>query len=224
MNKIALSAVALLAAGPALAGGFAPVVVAPAPTAPVVVPVAPVATSNWSGGYVGGQLGYGRLAVDDGDDEFDSLVEEDTYDGALYGLHAGYRFDFGSIVAGAELDFDGANIEIPAEDLDSEEPLEVGSIRRLKAQLGFDAGRVLPYVTAGLAQAVIQSDDEGLDEDLGGTYDGRFIGVGASYMLSDNFMVGVEALRHSFDDLEESAVPDGEFEVNTISLRGSFRF
>lgn len=226
MNKIALSVAALLAAGPALAGGFSPVVVPAAPAAPVAV-VTPVAPSaDWSGPYVGGQLGYGSLSIDDNDDTSDAPFEDENFNGGLYGLHAGYRFDFGRIVAGAELDFDGTQIEVDEEALGgAPAALEVGSVRRAKLQLGFDAGNFLPYVTAGIAQAKLNSESEEVEAVLGESADGNFIGLGASYMVSDRLMVGVEALRHSFDEFDSgSALEGADIDVNTISLRGSFRF
>jgi opacity protein-like surface antigen len=146
------AAAALLAAGPTFAGGFAAPVAVAAPAAPAVVPVTPViaATTDWSGAYVGGQLGFGRLTFDDQAGEAD--IEDETFDGALYGLHAGYMFDFGRIVAGGEIDFDGTQIDVTEA---GEDMAEVGSIARAKLRLGYDAGRVLPYVTAGLARVTL---------------------------------------------------------------------
>lgn len=221
------AAAALMVAGPAFAGGFAPVAVAPAPAAPVVI-APPAPSADWSGGYVGGQLGYGRLSADDGVAGVDVLgLEDDDYSGALFGLHAGYMFDFGRIVAGAEVDFDGANIDIEGAIPDAvvgDTPftVDVGSVRRAKLRLGFDAGQVLPYVTAGIAQVALNSDEVATLDDE--TFNGNFYGLGVSYALSDRFMVGVEGLRHSFDDFDGSALAGGEVDVNTITLRGSLRF
>ena len=56
------------------------------------------------------------------------------------------------------------------------------------------------------------------------------LGIGASFAVRENFMVGVEALRHEFENLPDSAegapVDDQEQDttINTITLRGSFRF
>jgi opacity protein-like surface antigen len=233
-NRILLaSAAALLAAGPALAGGFALPVATPAPAAPVIVPVTPViATNDWSGAYVGGHLGFGRLSFDDNDDDADLALEEDSYNGAVYGLQAGYMFDFGRIVAGAEVDFSGTQIEVDAEDaaadlnVMTDDAVNVGSVIRGKLRVGFDAGRVLPYVTAGVAQVRLNSDDDVVDEALEDSYNGRFVGIGAEFMVSDRFMVGVEALRHQFDDTPSFVDQESGIEamVDTVSLRGSFRF
>ena len=228
-------AVTLLGASPALAAGFSQPVTAPAPAAPVIATPAPVVDANdWSGAYVGGQLGFGRLSTeltDDAGDEGEIFEGE----GALFGVHAGYMFDFGRFVAGGELDFDvsrlGASIvEAPGAD----EIGEIDSIFRAKLRFGFDAGRVLPYVTAGLARASAGFDeersDDGLRSDRNDTFEGRFIGVGASFAVSERLVIGVEALRHDFDGTgsfvaEEFAGDDGfDTVVDTVTLRGSFRF
>jgi opacity protein-like surface antigen len=224
-NRILMTATAaLLAAGPALAGGFAPVAVTPVPAAPVVI-APPAPSADWSGPYVGGQLGYGSLSLDDGAAGDLLGIEEDDESGALYGLHAGYMFDFGRLVAGAEVDFDGTNMDIVSTEAVTGTEIEVadiGSVRRAKLRLGYDAGQFLPYVTAGLAQVALNSDTEALDD----TFNGNFFGLGVSYALSDRFMVGVEGLRHSFDDFDDAgAAFEGlEADVNTVTLRGSFRF
>ena len=212
---------ALIVAAPAFAGGFAEPIVAAAPAAPVVVaPAAPVAASgDWTGFYVGGQLGFGKLILEDQTDEG---LTDDEYDGAIYGLHAGYMQDFGRFVLGAEVDFDGTQIESQYYGLLSEdEAASVGSVVRGKVRLGYDAGRVLPYITAGVAQARLNSDSDAVEADLEDSYNGSFVGVGAAYQLNDRFVVGVEALRHSF---EEAPFVEDDAMVNTISLRGSISF
>ena len=193
-----------------------------APAAPVVVaPAAPVAASgDWSGFYAGGQLGFGSLDIDDnlaGTAPF----EDGSYDGATYGLHAGYMFDFGRIVAGAEVDFDGTQIAVDGADIASSEDLEVGSVVRGKLRVGYDAGRFLPYLTAGVAQVRLNSDDAAVDAVLEDKYDGRFIGVGAAYQLNDRFVIGAEVLRHNFED---TPLDNVDVDVTTATLRASIRF
>ena len=56
-----------------------------------VAPVAPV--FDWTGPYVGAQLGWGWASiVESGDPDIDG-------DGYVAGVHAGYNYDFGNIVA-----------------------------------------------------------------------------------------------------------------------------
>lgn len=237
LHRMTLAAVAALAAGPVLAGGFAQPVIVPAPAAPVLVAPSPViVTSDWSGFYVGGQLGYGRLSTDFSAEDEREIFEGELLQGSgpLFGVHAGYMFDFGRLVLGAELDYDKTQIELePGDDFPGgavEDIGQVDSVARAKLRVGYDAGRFLPYVTAGLARVTFDFDDEvAAEEEIDEESDGRFIGLGASYMVSDSFMVGIEALRHNFEDTPsfegaEEAGVDISTMLNTVTLRGSFRF
>jgi hypothetical protein len=219
ISRLSLAAGATLLAAPAFAGGFTPAVATPVPVAPAPIitpaaPVTPVSTgSDWTGFYVGGQLGYGNLTIDD---DADTFADED-FDGAIYGLHAGYMRDFGRFVLGAEVDFDGTQIEVGEGDA----AVEVGSVVRGKLRAGYDAGRFLPYVTAGFAQARLNSEDDATDAALDDKYDGHFYGIGAAYQVNDRFMVGAEVLRHNFED---TPIANFDTDVTTVTLRGSIRF
>lgn len=188
--------------GTAFAGGLSEPIVATAP-APTVVAPAPVrAGSDWTGFYVGGQLGYGQL-------DSDSILDTDKPSGAIYGVHAGYNYDFGSLVLGGEVDFDWTSIE-------ADDPAtEVDSITRAKVKLGYDAGQIMPYVTAGVARVKTTNA-------LDGETDGSFFGLGLSYMISDNIMIGGEVLQHQFDDFID--LPGIDVDATTLSLRASFKF
>ncbi|MEO1639399.1 MAG: outer membrane beta-barrel protein [Pseudomonadota bacterium] len=192
----------VLTGGAAAAGGLSEPVAAPAP-APVAVAPAPVPRgTDWTGFYAGGQLGYGRL-------DSSSIDDEDDPAGAIYGVHAGYNYDFGTLVLGGEVDYDLTNIEIdsPAS--------EVDSVARAKVKLGYDAGQVMPYFTAGVARVATT-------DDLDGDTDGSFAGLGVSYLLSDNLILGGEVLQHQFEDFVDN---DGvDVDATTLSLRASFRF
>ena len=102
VSTLAASLAAMLV-GPAVAGG--PTTTAPEP---MIIPAAePYAAPgiDWSGAYVGGQLGYA--------DTDTSAGALDGY-GMLGGVHAGYRWDMGTFVAGAELDYDTASVDLGA--------------------------------------------------------------------------------------------------------------
>ncbi len=191
-----------MAAGMASAGGIAEPVAEPAP-APVAVAPAPAPMGNdWTGFYAGGQLGYGKLSSD-------QIADTDDPEGAIYGVHAGYNYDLGSIVLGGEVDFDLSNIE-------AEDPAtEVDSVARLKAKLGYDAGQFMPYLTAGVAR--LQTAGA-----LDGDTDGSFAGLGLSYLATDSLIVGGEVLQHQFEDVADASGVD--IDATTLSLRASFRF
>jgi opacity protein-like surface antigen len=198
-----LAAPLALAAGMASAGGLSEPVAAPAP-APVAVAPAPVMMGNdWTGFYVGGQLGYGQL-----DPSVPTTPSEP--DGALYGVHAGYNYDFGSIVLGGEVDYDLTDISLDTPNSD------VDGVLRAKAKLGYDAGAFMPYITAGYAQAQISGDI------LDGDTDGAFAGLGLSYMMSDSIILGGEVLQHQFEDVSDT--PTVDVDATTLTLRASFKF
>lgn len=227
LARSSLALTLALVAAPAFAGGFAPVVAPVAPAAPVAVaPVAPA--SDWTGFYVGGQLGYGSLGLDITDGSESAEIADGS--GALYGVHAGYMRDFGRIVLGAELDWDLTAIDLevdPAFDPDVGTLGSVDSVARAKVRLGYDVGRFLPYVTAGVARASLSYDAPEAEGAFDDTTTGRFVGLGVVYAVNDRFTVGIEALRHDFDGPGVSGDTNGlglETSVDTISLRGSWRF
>lgn len=199
MKNYLIIATATLIGAPAFAGGLTDAALEPV-LAPVAAPVEYDAGGDWSGAYVGAQLGYGDI---------DSNGVGLDGNGAIGGVHAGYRADFGKLVAGAELDYDVADIELGtgAGTLDN--------VARLKLMGGVDLGRTLVYATAGAAYA---------DATVGATElsgNGTFAGVGMDYAVSDRFTVGGEYLMHKFDDFDGSGV---DLDVDTIKAKVSFTF
>jgi outer membrane immunogenic protein len=193
IKTLPTAALAALIAGPTLAGSLDPV--APAPIVePAPAPV--VYSGDWTGAYVGGQLGYGDVGGD-----IDANGE-----GA--GLHAGYNWDFGGWVLGTELDHDFANIDLGGDD-------EIDGITRLKLRAGADMGRTLVYATAGAAHATATVGGQDLSDT------GYFGGVGVDYQLNDRWVLGGEVLSHKFDDFDNSGV---DVDATTASVRASFKF
>lgn len=207
MMKFAILSVAVLGAAPAFAGG--PVVVADeavvASPAPMMQPAAQ--GGDWGGFYGGAQLGYGSV---NGDSVIDNTLDLGG-DGLLGGVHAGYRMDFGTFVAGAELAYDLADIK-------TDDPIgnaNFDNMASLKLMGGVDLGQWLAYGTVGMSR--VGADFSGT---LSGddTLDGRFAGLGAEYALSDSLSVGGEVLQHTFDN------SDADFDMTTVQARVNFRF
>ena len=193
---IPLSAALLLSAGSAaFAGGLAEPVMAPAP-APVPVAAAPIVmSSDWSGFYVGGQAGAGNV-------ELDGATTTDL-DLNNYGVQAGYLYDLGSFVVGGEASYNKLDIDTLGDD---------NAVTRVGAIAGFDAGRFMPYLAGGYAS---------LDTDALGQDDGYYYGVGATYAVTDSINVGVEYLKHEFDDFNDTGT---DVIADTTSLKVSYKF
>lgn len=146
--------------------------------------------TDWTGPYAGIQLGLGDVSGADS--------------GSVGGVHLGYVRDFGTLVLGGELDYDIADIDIgPGTSIDS--------ITRFKLRAGYDFGRALGYVTAGVAEA-----DSSFGDDTGPVY-----GIGFAYELDSGITLGAEVLRQEFDGL---AGPATETDTTTITVRGGIRF
>jgi outer membrane immunogenic protein len=199
MRSIAALLTTVALASPALAGG--PIAVDPEPVVtPVMEPVlAP--SVDWSGAYVGAQLGYAD--IDSNDAGLDG-------NGMLGGVHAGYRWDFGQYVAGAELDYDVADIDLGAVDGDT-----LDDVARLKLIGGAKFGRSLIYGTVGAAHASANVGGVDLSDN------GWFLGAGMDYAVSDRWSVGGELVQHKFDDFDGSGV---DLDATTLKAKVSLRF
>ncbi|MBI6628369.1 outer membrane protein [Pontibaca salina] len=195
MKFIRFAAIPALLAAPAFAGNLQEPVVEPIIAAPVQVQ--PI--SDWTGFYVGGQVGYGDASGGDID-----------VDGMLGGVHAGYMYDLGQWVVGAELDYDWA--DLTGEPADT----KLDEVYRLKALAGYDLGNGLIYGTVGGFNANV---------DLAGTdYDdsGWLAGVGYKHKFTENWIGGVEVLYHDTGDFDGEA--GGDVDATTITARVSYKF
>ncbi len=168
--KRALGATLVLAiAAPVYAGSASEPVIEPVPTP---IPVTPA--SDWTGGYLGLQLGYGELTKD---------LEGD---GMIGGIVGGYDWDLGDWVVGLGADVTFGDISTDAGDL--------SSLSRLKVRGGYDFGSTMLYATAGAAYA--DSDD------FGNSW-GYFGGVGVEHRLDDAWSLTGEVAAHRFEDFND---------------------
>jgi opacity protein-like surface antigen len=193
---VAASVAALVtAASPALSGGLA----APEPAPAVIVPAPVVAPSyDWTGPYLGAQLGWGWADASPGIESGDNWIG---------GLHGGYRWDFGTWVAGGELEYNWTDIDLegPSDDAN------VSGVFNVKATAGVEAGPGLFYGIVGWSQAQVD-----------GNYDALIGGLGLAYPINDRWVASGEWLYYGFDDygLDEA---DSAW-ANTLTLRVSYQF
>lgn len=188
-----------LAAPAAFAGGLSQPAPEPTVAAPVVVTPATI-DGDWNGGYAGIQLGYGKA-----DGDFAGFEGS----GAVGGIHGGYRWDLGRTVLGAELDYNGSNIDNDQFDV------KLQSLARLKLQAGYDLGNTLIYATAGLAHAKADIGSDSRSDT------GWVAGLGVDYALTEQWSVGGEALYQKFSDFDGSGF---DYDGTTVQLKASYRF
>jgi outer membrane immunogenic protein len=150
----------------------------PAPAAPMEEP--PVNT--WSGPYAGVTLGYAFAG--ETEDEFGNSIDTD---GFLLGGFAGYNYQVGNIVAGAEADIgysweDGSNAGVTSES---------GVEGSLRARLGYVVSpNILLYATAGGAAKDLEVS--GFGDSDSNTMIGWTAGAGADMMVTENIFGRVE--------------------------------
>ncbi|MBS9716244.1 outer membrane protein [Pseudohalocynthiibacter aestuariivivens] len=145
---------------------------------------------DWTGFYIGAQVGWSDLSV---------LSASD--DDVSYGIHAGYNHDLGNFVLGGEIDYSTSEYSFGGGTLDVD-------TLRVKARAGYDIGPALFYGVLGYVD---------LDTDLV-SEDGYSYGIGASYKVTDNVVVGAEYLRDEVDILGV------DFEVDSFNIRASYQF
>lgn len=184
---------ALLVAPAAFAGSMTAPVAAPAPVVPAPVMAPP---SDWSGFYVGADVGTGTSR---------SAFFPDV-NGTVYGLHAGYNDDLGNIVLGGEAAYARTDLSFAGVKLDS--------MSLLKLKAGYDAGRFMPYITAGVGNYTTTGF-------LAATDNGTLYGVGADMRLTSSIFANVEYLRHRSTDF---AGTGADVTLDTLTAGVSFKF
>jgi outer membrane immunogenic protein len=217
-------------------------------------PAVPVfLTHDWSGFYIGGQLGWGYANAESTDiapDPFtpqllDALNYDQTGSRILGGAQAGWQRQWGRVVAGAEvawasLRFDGSSISpvsalSPVFSSPVSRSVEVRDIFTLTGRLGYADDRMLAYVKAGWANADVSASYSLLStgtvlSSSSGRENGWTAGVGADYALLPNLFVGIEYNYMNFKTgVVPPSIPNAQFgdvtlDVQTVVLRLNYRF
>ena len=192
-----VSALAVATASPLVAGSLADPVIDPLPTAPVYV-----ASTDWTGFYLGVHGGLGRGIVN-------PSIPGPSFDFTGLGAHAGYLYDMGSVVLGAEANYNYLMIDIgPGIDTS-----HVG----VELIAGYDLGSVMPHVTVGAGML-----DSGPLIPGGGWDLGYGVGAGVSLMATDNLMI--TARYNYFYYPEIGPAPGPALASHSGKVMASFRF
>jgi outer membrane immunogenic protein len=178
--------------------------------------VAPVYLSDWAGFYIGinGGGGWGHTT-------FDILpVLNATTSGGVFGGHAGYNWQYGSVVGGVEVDFDGANIKKTVLGVE-EKTNELASARARLGYVFFPS--LLAYGTAGAGwghSSLTFPDGVSFNVDQFGWV----AGAGLEYKLVDHVLLRAEYLHYDFGKTTINVVDNLKENVDVVRGGLSWKF
>jgi outer membrane immunogenic protein len=206
---------------------------------PPEVVVAPV--FSWTGGYIGGQVGYrwGDATVSDNVSGDFSNPDPDDW---LAGVYFGYNYQMANnVVIGADADFAWTGADEFGELFDSAgvpyadgsgDNLELDCEGAVRARLGYAVDRFLPYIAGGVAfgrvtqeeiaagGAVLTSDHD--------TLVGWTIGAGVEYAFTDNLIGRAEYRYTDFGDgditFSDDAPGNIDLSTNDVRLGIAYKF
>ncbi|MEM9725123.1 MAG: outer membrane beta-barrel protein [Pseudomonadota bacterium] len=218
----------------------------PAPPPAPVLPPPPLLL--WEGFYVGGHAGY---AFADADVTLGGLgTAELDLDSPLAGGQVGYNYQFNedwmigleadiSYLFDAEDSFSGVNTVVTTAPVVGAAPVtvvtqtpfgasaEINYLASIRARVGHTNGEWLAYLTGGVGFA----DWEGsaFNGAASATFDefavGAVGGAGVEYLVTEEFVAGVEGLYYFFDEEETVGFATTELDnVFSIRARLSYKF
>jgi outer membrane immunogenic protein len=175
MSKKAIALAGLALLGTIGAARAADVI--PGISRPYAAPAPAYAAYNWMGFYIGGNLGY----------QWGDIAPADPSGGA-FGLQAGYNWQYGQLVIGAETDVQWSNAE------DTVAPVKFANtwFGTLRGRVGYAMNNVLAYGTGGFAYGGVELSSDGVSQSQ--THYGWTLGVGAEVGLTPNWTAKVEYL------------------------------
>ena len=186
-----------------------------------------VSTFNWTGFYVGGNVGY--LS---GTTSNDSGLPNARASGVFGGFQGGYRYQFAN---NAVLGFQ-VNAPLWAQSQTAtfaggfQDTVKVKGSVLGQVQLGYAMGRWLPFLTAGGGAAWV-SGQENTSLVVNNTHTLATAGVGVNYAITDHFTTGVR-YNHLWASKETyncgpvfcGVVPSISFEADTVAAVLEYKF
>ena len=188
--------------------------------------------TNWSGLYIGGNVGYGwgngstGILPSDGDN-FPTSTLDSRLKGAFGGAQIGYNWQIGSIVTGLEADIQSSGIMGSARaalanlggltDIAASTSSELSWFGTVRGRLGVTVTPdLLLYGTGGLAygrvkaSANVQIDNppflDSWPASISGTKTGWAAGAGAEWMFARNWSAKVEYLHIDLGSSSPTAI------------------
>jgi outer membrane immunogenic protein len=174
---------------------------------------------SWTGGYVGLNAGYGWGQTDI---SAGGTNNNNAINGVVGGIQAGYNYDMGGFVLGAEADFNLTNVHHS----EAGSTVRVNNFGTVRARAGLVADRFMPYVTAGVAygRGYIEVAGTGKEEQ---THWGWAAGLGAEYAVADNITVRAEYIHTGLAGSNYTlggSPSDVRFNFGTVRAGVNFKF
>jgi|SRR5579871_777921 len=200
--KRLLAGTALLAAFPGLA--MAADLARPAPVAaPVYTKAPPPMTYNWSGFYIGGNVGGAWANASETFTNDAGIVDNLSFNpsSVIGGGQVGAQAQFGSIVLGVEGTFSGTSLNQTDPSVfpggGRTRSLDIQDIATVTGKLGFAMNNWMVYGKGGWADARINTSSAnpnpgGSNSSLTQWYSGWTAGGGVDYMVFPNWILGGE--------------------------------
>jgi outer membrane immunogenic protein len=219
MTKSGTGSIRALAAAAMLTAIGVPALAADIPAAgPVPEPyIQPVATS-WSGFYAGINGGWNW-----GNSDWTVATPGHDIDGGLIGLHAGYNFQWNSVVYGIEADIDFADIDGASPCGGTICTTTINTLGSIRGRLGYAWENTQLYGTGGLALAGADFTAPAFTDST--TLTGGVIGGGLEYRFSESLSARAEALYYIFADKNIGGGLDNvDVDATTVRAGVSYHF
>ena len=187
---------------------------------------------SWTGGYIG--LQGGGLWSDSNVDNLDTDLFDgdrdgfgDSFNGGLFGVYAGYNWQSGPWVFGAEGDFNGVwndeTFNILGQDVD------VGTdyLASLRGRVGYAFDRTLIFATGGVAFTQFSAEADfgnNVSFNADQNFTGWTVGAGAEYAFTNNWIGRVEYRYYDFSDDVLDGFADVGVTTNTLTVGVSYKF
>ena len=182
--------------------------------------------SNWSGFYLGLNAGYGF-----GKSNWDVPAVSPSPKGGLFGVTAGYNFQTGIWLWGAEGDFDISTMKGSATCSGTATCDTKNSwLSTVRGRFGYAGwNNWLPYITGGLAMGDIKATNSALSS-ANKTKMGYALGAGVEYAMMTNWSVKLEYLYVDLGKFDcgvacSATKPDNvSFNANVVRAGLNYRF
>jgi outer membrane immunogenic protein len=152
---------------------------------------------DWTGFYAGGALSYDTIEINDlsfGDGSVDMTGPSPV-------LFAGYNFQSGNLVYGAELLVVSQSGD--ADDGDFLRPATADGSTQIRGRIGYVSGDVLPYLAIGATSTRVKVDHEGNGNHADfadNTSSGTSVALGLDWAMNERSFVRFEVESTSYSD------------------------